>query len=169
MIDKFTVGTTLVRPMEVSDFERINELRSDSQIAKGTGLNLVSSEYSVPTFTRELQLSDTYAIVVDEQVQGAIILNEVVGEFGDVDKSRKELSYYLNPALWSRGIMTQTLGELFKRIGETQTETVQAEVFTENVKSTALLHRLGFTQLATLVDPFALKEKVIYELSLQKK
>jgi RimJ/RimL family protein N-acetyltransferase len=54
------------------------------------------------------------------------------------------IGYYLDPAFWGRGIMSETVAALVARLIDEGAPAVEAGVFDDNPASRALLERLGF-------------------------
>ncbi len=84
----------------------------------------------------------TYAVCADGTLVGSISAFRQPG----AGFRTAELGYYLDEAYWGRGIMTEAVKVLCRRLfAETDLVRIYAEVFSENIGSRRVLEKAGFT------------------------
>lgn len=88
-----------------------------------------------------------YAIVSEGKAIGGIDLTLME----DVHSKQAELGYWLNPAFWGNGIMTEAVrricAEAFEKLPVNR---IQAQVFGENIASFRVLEKCGFQREGVL-------------------
>ena len=88
-----------------------------------------------------------YAIVSEGKAIGGIDLTLME----DVHSTQAELGYWLNPAFWGNGIMTEAVrricAEAFEKLPVNR---IQAQVFGENIASFRVLEKCGFQREGVL-------------------
>ena len=90
----------------------------------------------------ESERGDLYrAIVADGRVVGGIS----VARRPDVCRRSAEIGYWLNPAFWGKGIMTESVRRLCRTVfAETDIVRIEAEVLSPNISSCRVLEKCGF-------------------------
>jgi RimJ/RimL family protein N-acetyltransferase len=85
-----------------------------------------------------------------------VVNNDVVGSIGavfktDVYRLNTEIGFWLNPAYWNKGMMTQALQFIVNHLFETSSlERIYAHVFSRNLASQRVLQKCGFKLEAKL-------------------
>jgi RimJ/RimL family protein N-acetyltransferase len=85
-----------------------------------------------------------------------VVNNDVVGSIGavfktDVYRLNAEIGFWLNPAYWNKGMMTQALQFIVNHLFETSSlERIYAHVFSRNLASQRVLQKCGFKLEAKL-------------------
>jgi ribosomal-protein-alanine N-acetyltransferase len=87
----------------------------------------------------------TWAIEIDGRAQGAIGLNGIRWQVGAQRVDRAELGYWLAPAHWGKGLMTEAATAVvrfgFETIG---LHKVTTRCYAENVASRRVIEKVGF-------------------------
>ncbi|MCJ1294221.1 hypothetical protein MMC34_005778 [Xylographa carneopallida] len=68
--------------------------------------------------------------------------DDLIGDIAIYSDGR--CGYWLAPAFWNQGIMTQVVGELVREAKSIEIDKIMAEVYTSNPASKAVLVRNGF-------------------------
>lgn len=130
--------------MGVEDFEAIHELHSHPMVAQYNTLG-IPANLSVTAATMQLVLSDANALLWTIRKRED---NAFIGEIGlkiSAEKYRKaEFHYSLHPDHWGVGFATEAV-QLIINYGfsHLKLHRLEAGVATENVKSIAVLERVG--------------------------
>ena len=108
-----------------------------------------AKKYIDSTFVmNRLEGNNFCAIVADDRAIGSISL---MARGLGVRKFCAELGYWLNPAYWGKGIMTEAVRRICgKAFEETDVRRIQAEVFAPNAASCRVLEKCGFALEGTL-------------------
>ncbi|MEE8823217.1 ribosomal-protein-alanine N-acetyltransferase [Lentilactobacillus sunkii] len=157
-----------ITKITADDLEAYEKLISIPQIAVGAGFNLISNKQMLGELAkRQIANPNTFGIRVHNRLVGAILLYEQIGQCGFPDEANLEISYFLDPELWNQGLMTEALEKLIEAFRKTSgVKTFNAEVFVDNASSKALLEKIGFQQVSTVIDPLVGSKKLIYKLEL---
>lgn len=157
-----------ITKITADDLEAYEKLISIPQIAVGAGFNLISNKQMLGELAkRQIANPNTFGIRVHNRLVGAILLYEQIGQCGFPDEANLEISYFLDPELWNQGLMTEALEKLVEVFKQTsEVKTFNAEVFVDNAPSKALLEKIGFQQVSTVIDPLVGRKKLIYKLDL---
>jgi len=119
----------------------------------GEVLGWLISNYGKPDFVRL-----SYAL----DRRGALVGVVSVGPLPS-DESKRELSYFLDPAEWGRGRMDAAVAAFLERLAGTGlADELHAEVDVRNLRSIRLLERRGFTRLSEFAEAATGKRKFLY-------
>ncbi|MBL8965667.1 MAG: GNAT family N-acetyltransferase [Spirochaetaceae bacterium] len=111
------------------------------------------SNYGKPDFVRL-----SYALERAGSLVGVVSVGPLPS-----DESKRELSYFLDPAEWGRGRMDAAVGAFLERLGRRGlADELHAEVDVRNLRSIRLLERRGFTRLAEFAEAETGKRKYLY-------
>lgn len=115
-------------------------------------------------YLRSLEKDDAFAFAVtaDETVVGS------VGIFRNANIHRRtgELGYYLDENYWGKGIMTEAVKMLCKKVfEETDIIRIYAEPFTFNIGSCRVLEKAGFSKEG-IMKKNAFKNNKILDMAL---
>lgn len=90
--------------------------------------------------------------------------------FDDIYAHRKELGYWLTPTYWGRGIVARVVRPFCKWVFEQypELECIQAKAIAENVQSTRVMEKAGFTFDARLrkgvIKKGVVSDELVYSL-----
>lgn len=159
----------VIAKLSLADLPAYEDLISIPAVAEGAGFNLVSNQKMLADVAkRQLTHPNSAGIWVDHQLVGAVLLYEQITQGGHPDTDNLELSYFLHPDFWNQGLMTEVMSRLIAALKvDHKVQSLSAEVFVDNLPSKRLLQKVGFRDLATVIDPLAGKEKVLYQFKLQ--
>jgi ribosomal-protein-alanine N-acetyltransferase len=159
------ISITHMSAADLKDYER---LISQPEIAAGAGFDLVSNQKMLTEVAkRQISHPMTLGLRIHDHLAGAILLYEQIDQNGFPDEANLEMSYFLDPVYWNQGFMTEAVDQLTQVLKHDPTvKTVNAEVFTDNLASKALLNRLGFEMTTTVTDPIIGRQKAIFKLNL---
>ncbi|HBD24365.1 MAG TPA: hypothetical protein DC023_08015 [Oceanospirillaceae bacterium] len=133
-----------LRKFRLQDAERVTALLQDKDIAKWTS-NIpfpYSKQDAIKWIKSTSQDTDQnpFAIEVDDQVVGCV--SHWVNS-----KSEIEVGYWLGKDYWAKGYATQTLAQMLSQPDFPATDSVVAQVMTENLGSQRVLLNNGFSCL----------------------
>lgn len=146
-----TGGRFVLRPFHFSDAESLQESLNDPRVArKVSHIPYPYTRQHADAWVRKMEsrvgtksTRIDFAIDVDSKVAGSVA-------FINVDDHRAQVSYWLSPAHWGNGYMTEALGSLlqfgFDTLGLVR---IFAYVYENNTASARVLERSGFTYEGT--------------------
>lgn len=95
----------------------------------------------------------TWAIEHDGRAIGCIGLDGIEWQFRAVRVDRAELGYWLQPAAWGEGLMTEAASAVLRCAFETiGLHKVKVRAFEANVGSQRVIEKLGFRLIGKLED-----------------
>ena len=153
----------IIRRFEPGDFDALFSYRSDPQTAQFQCYEPMSRE-EVSTFLKAFE-NKTFG-QEGEWVQYAIVTkadNELVGDcaafLSSAEGKTAEIGVSIHPAWQGRGIANEALAGLINWLFEKfEMQRIEAVVELENIVSIALLEKLGFQEVASIV-PHTWKNK----------
>lgn len=158
---------TMITTVSPADLAAYEALITIPEVADGAGFNLLSNQAMLSEVAKgQLKHPGTFGVRMDGRLIGSILLFDKVSRSGLPDSKNLEVSYFLHPDFWRKGIMTEALTQLMIALqADGKIRSISAEAFVDNVGSIALLERVGFSRVAKMVDPIVGKPKLIYHLS----
>lgn len=159
----------MIRALSVAnDYAAYAALTALPEVSAGAGFDLISNPRMMPSaLKRQLRAPGSYGLFKDDELIGAILLFERIGQSGQASEQHAEISYFLAPSAWHCGYMVEALMALIEELQQRQViKTIVAEAFSDNQASINLLKRLGFSFVTELRDPIIGRQKVVYELVL---
>lgn len=134
-----------LRPLRISDAGLIEMYTSDQRVAKMTRsiphpLHADMTQSYIARVTKEDREEDVWAI--DGTKSG---LAEVMGlvTLERLTKNQSEMSYWVAPAFWNKGIASEAVTALAKE-NPLENDTIFAAVFQDNPASAKVLTNCGF-------------------------
>lgn len=141
-----------LRPFQSDDCQSLAHYANNKDIA-----NNLRDIFPHPYNLQDAQDWITYATTQKNDILLALVINnDVVGSIGalfktDVYQLNAEVGFWLNPAYWNKGMMTEALQFIVNHIFDTTSvERVYAHVFSTNLASQRVLQKCGFKQEARL-------------------
>ena len=121
-----------------------------------------AADYITAMLSSDEDSTFAYAITIDDRAVGSI------GAFrqGNIHRQTAELGYYLAEEYWSRGIMTEAIGQICKIIFDTtDILRIYAEPFAYNIGSQRALEKAGFA-LEGIMKNNAVKNGKVLDMAL---
>lgn len=146
-----TGGKFVLRPFHFSDAESLHASLNDPRVARK--VSHIPYPYTLEHATAWVRKMEPKVLTTSKRIDFAIdVESRVVGSvaFINVDDHRAQVSYWLTPAHWGNGYMTEALGGLlqfgFDTLGLVR---IFAYVYEGNTASARVLERSGFTYEGT--------------------
>lgn len=151
----------ILRKLTYADSPALFEYFSQDIVTEYYDLSTLQSLVEAENLIRAWNLSYT----TQRAIRWAIVLkntNKVIGTCGlhNIHKKhyRAEIGYDLHPKFWQQGYMTETIIAIqkygFKKL---KLHRIEALVFSSNIGSKKLLHKVGFQSESVLRDYFLAK------------
>lgn len=138
-----------LRPLATSDLSAYQTIVSDPRVAQPAGVALpLSPQHAANSLRADQQQPLAYAVTRRPAgpLIGTIIGYEHVGALGTLDPTAVDLGYFLAPAFWGQGLMSEALTGLLTTLAHTATpiQTVWATSLATNRRSQGVLSHLAF-------------------------
>ncbi len=148
-----------------SQFIRLAQI---PEVAQGVGFNQLSNSSLIEgMFNRYVKSEWSFAIRDGNEIIGIIILLESINMRMEPDNTKLTVSYFMDPKFWGHGIMTASVQQVVHLVAhEKKVTKIDAEIFLNNRKSSNLVSRLGFKNIAKYHDPISGRNKALFELQL---
>lgn len=132
-----------LRPWQLADFPAYQALITTPAIATAS---------QQQAFENDLYQTYQAAILIDGTPQGSVVAYQRANELGEPLVNEADIAYFLAPAFWGHGIMTDVVTAFIAQLPPHFT--LWADVLADNIGSLRVLEKVGFTQQGTYVDLF---------------
>ena len=141
-----------LRPWQLADFPAYQALITTPAIAPAIGIDAKSTASQQQAFENDLYQTYQAAILIDGTPQGSVVAYQRANELGEPLVNEADIAYFLAPAFWGHGIMTDVVTAFIAQLPPHFT--LWADVLADNIGSLRVLEKVGFTQQGTYVDLF---------------
>lgn len=138
-----------LRPLTDSDYAAYKRLVTDLRISQPAGLMGNPDDQQVRHWYRaDRRTPRSYAVVFHptNEMIGVVLFYDWTDETGAPDETGLELGYFMDPAFWGRGLMTEAVTACLTDLARSQAtvKTVWANTLVSNDRSVQLLEKLSF-------------------------
>ncbi|WP_283679782.1 GNAT family protein [Lentilactobacillus sp. Marseille-Q4993] len=159
-----------IRRLTIDDLATYNRIIQDKRVAEPLGYtNMSNFTISETSFAHQLSETMAFAVVMQGEVIGSVILAPTIGIDMQENDEEVELSYFIDPKWWENGFAKVALKKVFLILRDkTKIKSVISSVFENNFRSIGLLSDLGFEKNGHYLNQFTGKNEIQFKLRFNR-